>query len=122
MSEISPLAPCLQHLARDLIRPRSRVTQGQVRYQTKPVRSWPAPRGASGSGAAPGADTADTGTVVVDACPRTFQETWSRLGRARIGNGLREGTVAETLYLTPGLDGPAHLTKKMMDARLGVEL
>src|SRR6267378_7720848 len=101
-------------------RPRSSPTQGSVHCRTKPVRSWPPPRGASGSGAAPGANTADTGTVVVDACPRTFQETWSRLGRARIGNGRREGTVAETLYLTPGLDGPAHLTKKMMDARLGV--
>ena len=62
-----------------------------------------------GSGAAPGADTADTGTVVMDACPQPFQVTWSRLGRGWIGNGLREGAVAEALYLMPGQDGPACL-------------
>src|SRR5437867_7138358 len=54
-------------------RPRSRATQGSVYCQTKPVHSRPAPRRASGSGAAPGANTADAGTVVMDACPQAFQ-------------------------------------------------
>ena len=48
----------------------------------------------------------------MDAFPRTFQETWSKLSRGWIGNGLREGAFAEALYPTPDRGGQAHQTKR----------
>src|SRR6266849_5705329 len=68
-------------------RPRPRATQGSVHCQTKPVRSRPAPRGALGSGAAPGASTADAGTVVMDALPQTFQVALGMGDRERSTRG-----------------------------------